>query len=98
MPVCSRFVCQDDPFLMKMSKSESLKEQIAGLTPAQRALLEQRLRRRASLRPESHRISRTLERDVAPQSFAQQRLWFLEELAPGNTFYSISRAYSFRGR
>ena len=80
-----------------MSKPESLKEQIAGLTPAQRALLEQRLRGRPIHRSEDHGIARSVERDVAPLSFAQQRLWFLDELAPGNTFYSISRAYSFRG-
>src|SRR5436190_15854696 len=97
MPTCRGFVCRNDRFRIRMSKPESLKEQIAGLTPAQRALLEQRLRGRARLRPENHRISRAVERDVAPLSFAQQRIWFLEELAPGNTFYSISRAYSFRG-
>src|SRR6266496_4346067 len=97
MPVCNRFVCRDAPFRMKMSTPESLKEQIAALTPGQRALLEQRLHGRPSHRSESQRISRTVERDVAPLSFAQQRLWYLEQLAPGNTFYSISRAYSFRG-
>jgi amino acid adenylation domain-containing protein len=32
-----------------------------------------------------------------PQSFAQQRFWFLDRLQPGNVAYGISRAYSLAG-
>ena len=35
--------------------------------------------------------------DRLPQSFAQQRLWFLDRLAPGNPFYTVSLAVPILG-
>jgi amino acid adenylation domain-containing protein len=32
-----------------------------------------------------------------PLSFAQQRLWFLDQLAPGNPVYNVAGAYRLRG-
>src|SRR6266542_2212419 len=80
-----------------MKNPEDLKEQIASLTPAQRALLEQRLRQKAAQPSVARRIPRDSIRGVAPLSFAQQRLWFLDQLAPGNPFYNMPRAYRIRG-
>ncbi|HEX2188309.1 MAG TPA: amino acid adenylation domain-containing protein [Longimicrobiaceae bacterium] len=37
------------------------------------------------------------EADTFPLSFAQQRLWFLDQMAPGNTAYNITGAYHLRG-
>ncbi|MDB9513954.1 condensation domain-containing protein, partial [Kamptonema animale CS-326] len=34
---------------------------------------------------------------VFPASFAQQRLWFLDRLAPGNPFYNVSTALRLTG-
>jgi amino acid adenylation domain-containing protein len=34
---------------------------------------------------------------VFPTSFAQQRLWFLDRLAPGNPFYNVSTALRLKG-
>ncbi len=33
----------------------------------------------------------------APLSFAQQRLWFLQQLAPGNSSYNLGSAFRLRG-
>lgn len=33
-----------------------------------------------------------------PLSFSQQRLWFLDQLEPGNTFYNIPETYKIKGR
>lgn len=51
-----------------------------------RALLEELLRRKAA-RPQR-----------MPLSFAQQRLWFLDQLEPGSASYDISRAVRLKGQ
>ncbi|HEY9669556.1 MAG TPA: condensation domain-containing protein, partial [Coleofasciculaceae cyanobacterium] len=34
---------------------------------------------------------------VFPASFAQQRLWFIDRLVPGNTFYNVPTATRLTG-
>lgn len=42
-------------------------------------------------------IPRTDRSGPIPQSFAQQRIWFLQDLAPGNPFYNIPAAVPLNG-
>ncbi|MFF4159223.1 amino acid adenylation domain-containing protein [Streptomyces sp. NPDC001678] len=59
---------------------------LADLTPEQkRALLAERLR------------GRKKERRTFPASFSQQRMWFLEQLTPGNAAYNIPGAMRVHG-
>ncbi|WP_020547521.1 non-ribosomal peptide synthetase [Nonomuraea coxensis] len=57
-----------------------------GLSPAKQALLAQRLRRRAAATTVPPRPPGT----PPPLSHAQERLWFLEQYAPGTAAYTVS--------
>ena len=69
----------------------------AGLSPEGRALLRARL---AGARSDStsDSILRRSESGPAPLSFAQRRLWFLDQLVPGHSFYNIPAALPLRFR
>ncbi|MEZ0111006.1 amino acid adenylation domain-containing protein [Catenulispora sp. EB89] len=64
----------------------------AGLTADKRALLDQRLRRRANTA-----IGPRPEGTAPPLSFAQERLWFMDQFAPGTAAYHVSVAVDVNG-
>jgi acyl carrier protein len=53
---------------------------------------------RASARPQAPPIRRRVFEDELPLSFAQQRLWFLNQLAPGSPFYNMPGATRLKGK
>ncbi len=67
------------------------------LTPEQRTLLLQKLRRQRAAATEEERIPRRARQGPAPLSFAQQRLWFVDQLDPGSPAYNIPEAMRILG-
>ncbi|HEY6930897.1 MAG TPA: amino acid adenylation domain-containing protein, partial [Thermoanaerobaculia bacterium] len=82
---------------MSHPSAPDLDERIAALSPAKRELLERRLRDRDAKALRAGSIPRRARSSQAPLSFAQQRLWFLDQLEPGSVSYNVPRALRIRG-
>ena len=76
---------------------DELSNRIASLSPQKRALLELRLKQSGSQLQSERPIKSRADRSSARASFAQQRLWFLEQLEPGQAAYNVPRAIRFSG-
>ncbi|MFC4586112.1 non-ribosomal peptide synthetase/MFS transporter [Sphaerisporangium corydalis] len=66
------------------------------LSAGKQALLAQRLRRRPQARAE-HLIPRRAPGLAPPLSYAQERLWFMDQLVPGAAAYTIVLTLRLRG-
>jgi amino acid adenylation domain-containing protein len=76
---------------------DELNSRIEGLSPQKRALLQLRLRQNAATVKGEPAIKARADRNSARASFAQQRLWFLEQLEPGQASYNVPRAIRLQG-
>jgi len=68
---------------------------IDSLSPAKRALLIERLRR---LQLRGAGVAPRADRNAFPLSFAQRRLWFLQQLDPESAAYNMPALIRLRGR
>jgi len=71
-------------------------ERLASLSPAKRALFEQ-LRNSAAAAKTLAALPQHDPREPAPLSLAQERLWFLDQLEPGNPFYNVAISQRLSG-
>ena len=72
-------------------------QQLATLSPEQQALFEQKLAERGIAPPRRDGIPRRHGEENLPLSFAQQRLWFVQQLEPDNNAYNVASAFTIRG-
>jgi len=75
---------------------DNLDKRTAALSPAKRALLEQRLKATGS-RIEHQGIRRSIHQGPSPLSFNQERLWFLYQLEPDSPAYNLPAWLRFEG-
>ena len=81
-----------------MPKNPDPTDRAGHLHPERRAHLMRMLRDRVARREGSAPIPKRPAGSPAPLSSAQQRLWFLDRLAPGAPTYTMARAVRLRGR
>ena len=78
--------------------TDDLTDRIARLSPAKRALLDLTLKKNGSNAYSEERISGRTHDGSAPLSFAQQRLWFLDQLQRGSPLYNVPYSFQLIGR
>ena len=74
-----------------------LTDRIASLSPDVRARLETYLLNDATVGTQERAIPRKSQCGPAPLTFAQQRLWFLDQFEPNSPLYNIHAAFRIQG-
>ena len=77
--------------------STDLQERLKNLSPANRARILSKLREDAARLEKSRIISRRSQVASAQLSFAQQRLWFIQQLEPNSSAYNFLLAARLKG-
>lgn len=72
-------------------------DQLAKLSPERRALLEKKLAQQGLNTTLPDRIDKRPANTPAPLSFAQQRLWFVQQLEPNASTYNVASVLRFSG-
>jgi len=80
-----------------MPETETLSARVSQLSPAKRALMERFKRGEFSGVGGARTIPPRPRHEPLPQSFAQQRLWFLDQLVPGSPAYNMATGVWLKG-
>ena len=70
---------------------------LSTLSPAKRALLEQRLKAASRADPDQREIPRRPDPECAPLSHAQRQMWVIDQMTPGNPAGNLPYGYRLRG-
>ncbi|MDB9374690.1 non-ribosomal peptide synthetase [Nodularia sphaerocarpa] len=70
---------------------------LSTLTPEQKALFERRLQEKGLTLPQSSTIPPRNQTENIPLSFAQQRLWFIQQLEPDSYVYNVPCVLKMQG-
>lgn len=83
--------------MMNSQAMDRFSQRLAALSPEQRALFELQLQKKGLSVPQTSIIPKRKPTETVPLSFAQQRLWFLDQFEPDSAFYNLAAAFRLDG-